>query len=163
MVIEDLEFSGLADPAPVLVRGSAEECDGVGEASGDVAILVFGESFADGELAEPDLGGFAFGFGSVDPAEEGSSRLSAIRECENSLKRLGTDWIDSYQVHSFDDTAPMEETLGALNMLVQQGRVRYVGVSNYAGWQIAKAHGICERLGFERPCSVQAYYSLAGR
>ncbi len=99
----------------------------------------------------------------TDPNAMGSSRLSAIRECENSLKRLGTDWIDLYQVHSFDDTTPLEETLGALNMLVQQGKVRYVGVSNYAAWQIAKADGICQRLGFEQPCSVQAYYSLVGR
>ena len=97
------------------------------------------------------------------PNAFGSSRLSAIRECENSLRRLGTDWIDLYQVHSFDDTTPLDETLRALDMLVTQGKVRYIGVSNYAAWQIAKADGISQRLGLERCCSVQAYYSLVGR
>ncbi len=97
------------------------------------------------------------------PNAGGSSRLSTIRECENSLQRLGTEWIDLYQVHSFDDTTPLEETLRALDMLVQQGKVRYVGLSNYAAWQIAKADGISRRLGLERFCSVQAYYSLVGR
>ena len=70
--------------------------------------------------------------------------LTAIRECENSLRRLGTDWIDLYQVHSFDYTTPLEETLRALDALVQQGKVRYIGLSNYS----AKADGICGRLGF---------------
>ena len=97
------------------------------------------------------------------PNAGGSSRLAMIRECENSLQRLGTDWIDLYQVHSFDETTPMEETLRALDQLVQQGKVRYVGVSNYAAWQLAKADGICRQLGLERCCSVQAYYSLVGR
>ncbi|MDJ0788369.1 MAG: aldo/keto reductase [Myxococcota bacterium] len=97
------------------------------------------------------------------PNAGGSSRLSAIRECENSLERLGTEWIDLYQVHSFDDTTPLEETLRALDTLVQQGKVRYIGLSNYAGWQIAKADGISRRMGLERFCSVQAYYSLVGR
>ncbi len=97
------------------------------------------------------------------PNAAGASRLSAFRECENSLKRLGTDWIDLYQVHSFDNTTPLEETLRALDTLVQQGKVRYIGLSNYAGWQIAKADGISRRLGLERFCSVQAYYSLVGR
>ncbi len=97
------------------------------------------------------------------PNNMGTSRLSAIRECENSLRRLGTDWIDLYQVHSFDDTTPMEETLRALDTLVRQGKVRYIGLSNFAAWQIAKADGISQRFGLERYCSVQAYYSLVGR
>lgn len=97
------------------------------------------------------------------PNAGGSSRLSMIRECENSLKRLGTDWIDLYQVHSFDATTPLEETLRGLDQLVRQGKVRYVGVSNYAAWQLAKADGICRHQGLERLCSVQAYYSLVGR
>nr|XP_061840643.1 1-deoxyxylulose-5-phosphate synthase YajO-like [Nerophis lumbriciformis] len=97
------------------------------------------------------------------PNAGGSSRLAMIRECENSLQRLGTDWIDLYQVHSFDETTPLEETLRGLDDLVRQGKVRYVGVSNYAAWQLAKADGICARLGLERLCSVQAYYSLVGR
>lgn len=97
------------------------------------------------------------------PNARGSSRLAMIRECENSLRRLGTDWIDLYQVHSFDATTPLEETLRGLDDLVRQGKVRYIGVSNYAAWQLAKADGISGRLGLERCCSVQAYYSLVGR
>ncbi|MYH26132.1 MAG: aldo/keto reductase [Holophagales bacterium] len=97
------------------------------------------------------------------PNSMGAGRISAIRECESSLRRLGTDWIDLYQVHSFDYTTPLEETLRSLDALVQQGKVRYIGLSNYAGWQIAKADGISQRLGLERFCSVQAYYSLVGR
>ncbi len=97
------------------------------------------------------------------PNSMGTGRLSAIRECENSLRRLNTDWIDLYQVHSFDHTTPLEETLRALDTLVQQGKVRYIGLSNYAAWQIAKADGISQRLGLEKFCSVQAYYSLVGR
>lgn len=97
------------------------------------------------------------------PNAGGSSRLSMIRECEDSLRRLGTDWIDLYQVHSFDATTPLEETLRGLDQLVRQGKVRYIGVSNYAAWQLAKADGICRGLGLERLCSVQAYYSLVGR
>lgn len=97
------------------------------------------------------------------PNAGGSSRLAMIRECENSLQRLGTDWIDLYQVHSFDETTPLEETLRGLDQLVRQGKVRYIGVSNYAAWQLAKAGGICGQLGLERLCSVQAYYSLVGR
>jgi aryl-alcohol dehydrogenase-like predicted oxidoreductase len=93
----------------------------------------------------------------------GTSRLSIMREVEKSLTRLGTDWIDLYQVHSFDHTTPLEETLRALDDCVRQGKVRYIGLSNFAGWQIAKADGVAQRLGTERFCSVQAYYSLVGR
>jgi aryl-alcohol dehydrogenase-like predicted oxidoreductase len=93
----------------------------------------------------------------------GTSRLAIMREVEGSLKRLGSDYIDLYQVHSFDATTPLEETLSAMDDLVRQGKVRYTGLSNFAGWQIAKADGLARLLGTERFCSVQAYYSLAGR
>ncbi|MBP0016379.1 MAG: aldo/keto reductase [Cyanobacteria bacterium SBLK] len=97
------------------------------------------------------------------PNAVGTGRLAAMREVEDSLQRLGTDWIDLYQVHSFDVTTPLEETLRALDTLVKQGKVRYIGLSNFAAWQIAKADGIAQRSGWERFCSVQAYYSLVGR
>jgi len=103
-----------------------------------------------------------FPFGNL-PNALGTSRLAIMREAEDSLKRLGTDWIDLYQVHSFDVTTPLEETMRALETLVQQGKVRYIGLSNFAAWQIAKADGIARQLGTERFCSVQAYYSLVGR
>lgn len=93
----------------------------------------------------------------------GLSRLAINREVEGSLKRLGTDYIDLYQVHHFDTTTPLEETLRTLDDLVRSGKVRYIGLSNFAGWQIAKAMGISERLGLNAFCSVQAYYSLVGR
>lgn len=87
----------------------------------------------------------------------GTSRLAITREVEASLKRLGTDYIDLYQVHSWDTTTPIEETLRALDDLVHQGKVRYIGLSNFTGWQIAKADGIAKLMGTERFCSVQSY------
>lgn len=100
---------------------------------------------------------------SKQPNAMGTSRLAIIREVEDSLQRLGTDWIDLYQVHSFDETTPLAETLRALDAVVKQGKVRYIGLSNFAAWQIAKADGLARQLGTERFCSVQAYYSLVGR
>ncbi|MFD0980083.1 aldo/keto reductase [Tropicimonas aquimaris] len=97
------------------------------------------------------------------PNDLGTSRLAIMREVEGSLKRLGTDYIDLYQVHNFDITTPLEETLRALDDLVRQGKVRYIGLSNFAGWQIAKADGMARLLGTERFVSAQSYYSLAGR
>lgn len=93
----------------------------------------------------------------------GCSRAAIIREVELSLSRLGTDYIDLYQVHNYDHTTPLEETLKALDDLVRQGKVRYIGLCNYAGWQIAKADGIAKLLGTERFCSAQSSYSLVGR
>ncbi|KAF0675959.1 aldo/keto reductase [Profundibacterium mesophilum] len=100
---------------------------------------------------------------STGPNDLGSSRLAIMREVEASLKRLGTDYIDLYQVHTFDYTTPLEETLRALDDLVRQGKVRYIGLSNFAGWQIAKADGLARQLGCERFVSAQSYYSLVGR
>lgn len=93
----------------------------------------------------------------------GNSRASITREVEASLKRLGTDYIDLYQLHQWDASTPIEETLRAMDDCVRQGKVRYIGLSNSAAWQIMKADGIAERLGLERFCSLQAYYSLVGR
>jgi aryl-alcohol dehydrogenase-like predicted oxidoreductase len=95
--------------------------------------------------------------------QRGASRYHLIDACKASLKRLGHDHIDLYQIHGFDPVTPIEETLRALETLVQHGHVRYVGVSNWAAWQIAKAIGISERLGIARPESLQAYYTIAGR
>lgn len=93
----------------------------------------------------------------------GTSRVAVMREIEASLDRLGTDRVDLYQVHSWDTTTPIDETLRALNDCVRQGKVRYIGLSNFAAWQIAHADGVARVLGTERFCSVQAYYSLVGR
>jgi len=93
----------------------------------------------------------------------GASRQHILDGVRATLKRLQTDHIDLYQIHGFDPATPIEETLRALDQLVRQGDVRYVGVSNWAAWQVAKALGISERLGLARIDSLQAYYTLAGR
>jgi aryl-alcohol dehydrogenase-like predicted oxidoreductase len=95
--------------------------------------------------------------------DAGLSRRHIMQSCENSLKRLGTDYIDLYIVHSFDFMTPLEETLSALNDLVHQGKVRYLGCSNYFAWQLMKALSIAEKHHWEKFVSLQAYYSLVGR
>lgn len=93
----------------------------------------------------------------------GLSRKHIINACEDSLRRLGTDYIDLYQLHNFDSFTPLEETLSALNTLVEQGKVRYIGCSNFAGWQLMKAVGISERKGYQPLISQQVNYSLVAR
>jgi aryl-alcohol dehydrogenase-like predicted oxidoreductase len=97
------------------------------------------------------------------PNDAGLSRHHIISGCEASLRRLGTDHIDLYQVHEWDGVTPLEETLEALDSLVTSGKVRYVGASNYAGWQLMKALGTSDRLGLTRFVSQQIYYSLQAR
>jgi aryl-alcohol dehydrogenase-like predicted oxidoreductase len=97
------------------------------------------------------------------PNDAGLSRHHIITGCEASLRRLRTDHIDLYQVHEWDGQTPLEETLAALEHLVQAGKVRYVGVSNYAGWQLMKALGTAEREHLPRFVSQQIYYSLQER
>jgi aryl-alcohol dehydrogenase-like predicted oxidoreductase len=99
----------------------------------------------------------------TEPNDVGLSRHHILEACENSLRRLRTDYIDIYQIHSFDPFAPFEETLRALDDLVRQGKVRYVGCSNLAAWQMMKALAISEQRGFERFVSLQAYYSIGAR
>jgi len=105
----------------------------------------------------------AFGQTGEGPNGRGNSRYHLIDACKASLKRLQLDHIDLYQIHGFDVATPIEETVRALDTLVQHGHVRYVGVSNWAAWQIMKALGISERMGLHRFESLQAYYTLAGR
>jgi len=97
------------------------------------------------------------------PNMVGLSRHHVIEGCEASLRRLRTDHIDLYQVHEWDGSVPLEETLSALDQLVSDGKVRYVGVSNFAGWQLMKALGVSERHGLARFVSQQIYYSLQER
>lgn len=93
----------------------------------------------------------------------GASRYHIIDGVKASLRRLQLDHVDLYQIHGFDPATPIEETVRALDTLVQHGHVRYVGVSNWAAWQIVKALGIAERLGLARFETLQAYYTIAGR
>ena len=97
------------------------------------------------------------------PNDSGLSRHHIISGCEASLRRLGTDHIDLYQVHEWDGQTPLEETLHALDDLVRSGKVRYVGVSNYTSWQLMKALGIAGRLDLAPLVSQQIYYSLQAR
>ena len=97
------------------------------------------------------------------PNDAGLSRHHIVTGCEASLRRLRTDHIDLYQLHEWDGVTPLEETLAALELLVQAGKVRYVGTSNYAGWQLMKALGLADRLGLPRFVSEQIYYSLQAR
>ncbi|MBV8584986.1 MAG: aldo/keto reductase [Verrucomicrobia bacterium] len=97
------------------------------------------------------------------PNEGGASRYHIIRECENSLRRLRTDYIDLYQIHEWDGETPLDETLEALDTLVRTGKVRYIGCSNYSGWHLMKALAISDRRNYVRYVSQQIYYSLQAR
>jgi aryl-alcohol dehydrogenase-like predicted oxidoreductase len=138
----------LIDTADVYSDGLSEEI--VGEAvkdKRDDLLLATKVRFSMGESAN----------------DEGLSRHHIIRGCEASLRRLQTDWIDLYQVHEWDGSTPLEETLAALESLVSSGKVRYVGVSNFAGWQLMKALGIAQRDHLPGFASQQIYYSLQER
>lgn len=104
-----------------------------------------------------------FGETGSGPNTRGASRGHIQDGLKASLKRLQLDHVDLYQIHGFDAATPIEETVRALDQLVRQGHVRYVGVSNWAAWQIVKALGVAERLGLSRFESLQAYYTVAGR
>jgi aryl-alcohol dehydrogenase-like predicted oxidoreductase len=93
----------------------------------------------------------------------GSSRFHLIRACEAALKRLGTDYVDLFQLHGFDALTPVEEVLSALDDLVRAGKIRYVGVSNFSGWHLMKSLGVADRYGYPRYVANQTYYSLVGR
>lgn len=93
----------------------------------------------------------------------GYSRRGIIQEVEKSLKRLDTDYIDLYQLHGFDNNTPIEEVLSTLNDLVRSGKIRYIGLSNFTGWQLAKAQMIADKHGFEKFISSQNQYSLVTR
>jgi aryl-alcohol dehydrogenase-like predicted oxidoreductase len=97
------------------------------------------------------------------PNDTGSSRFALLRAVEASLKRLGTDYIDLYQLHGFDAVTPIEETLRTLDDLVTAGKIRYIGCSNFSGWHLMKSLAISDRHGWARHVAHQAYYSLVGR
>jgi aryl-alcohol dehydrogenase-like predicted oxidoreductase len=97
------------------------------------------------------------------PQDWGVSRARLLRAVEDSLRRLGTDYIDILQLHAFDGSTPVEELMGTLDLLIAAGKVRYAGVSNYPGWQLMKAQAAAERHGWPRLVAHQVYYSLVGR
>ncbi|MGK2910223.1 MAG: aldo/keto reductase [Sphingobium sp.] len=139
------------DTANVYGNGASEEILGQ-------AITSLGLNRNDLVLATKVFGPMGEG-----PNARGNSRYHIMQQVRESLTRLGTDHIDLYQIHGWDAVTPIEETVRALDDLVRQGHVRYVGVSNWPAWAVAKAIGISERLNAARFESVQAYYSIAGR
>lgn len=103
---------------------------------------------------------FRFGSG---PNDVGSSRMHLTQAIEGSLRRLGTDHIDLFQLHGFDASTPIEETLSTLNDLIRAGKLRYIGCSNFSGWHLMKSLAVSQRYGWARYVAHQAYYSLIGR
>ena len=97
------------------------------------------------------------------PGDAGSSRARLVTACEASLRRLGTDYIDLFYLHAFDAFTPVEEVLGTLDVLIAQGKIRYIGVSNFSGWHVMKSLAVSEKYGFPRYVANQTYYSLVGR
>jgi aryl-alcohol dehydrogenase-like predicted oxidoreductase len=139
------------DTADVYSEGLSEEITGA-------AIRNSGRSRSDVVLATKVFGSVGKGVN-----DRGASRGHIMDGVKASLKRLGTDYIDLYQIHGTDPVTPIEETVRALDDLVREGLIRYVGVSNWPAWRIMKALGIADRLGLDRIASLQAYYTIAGR
>jgi aryl-alcohol dehydrogenase-like predicted oxidoreductase len=138
----------LFDSADVYSTGLAEEILGKAVAGRRDKVLISTKAT------------FRFGPG---PNEVGSSKYHLIASVEGSLRRLGTDYIDLFQLHGFDALTPIEETLGTLNDLVQAGKIRYIGCSNFSGWHLMKSLAISDKYGWARYVANQAYYSLIGR
>jgi aryl-alcohol dehydrogenase-like predicted oxidoreductase len=137
------------DTADVYARGESEE--------------IVGKALADGRRDNVVLATKFHGTMGDDPNEAGNSRRWIFREVEASLKRLGTDWIDLYQVHRWDPWTDHEETLGALTDLVAQGKVRYIGSSTYPAAQIVKAQWVAHERGLQRFVCEQPPYSILAR
>ena len=138
----------LIDTANVYTRGSSEEI--IGEAlkgKRDKVVLATKARF--NMLGLPNTGG--------------NSRINLVAECERSLKRLKTDWIDLYQVHQWDGETPIEETMEALDGLIRAGKVRYVGCSNFSGWHIMKGMAAAKEGGYQPFVSQQIHYTLQAR
>ena len=145
-----LEAGGnFVDTADVYENGTSEEIVGraIKDARRDELVLATKIRFPMGD----------------GPNDVGLSRKHILSGCEASLRRLGTDYIDLYQVHMWDAATPLEETLSALTDLVRAGKVRYIGASNFTGWQLVKAVYVSELEGFERFVSLQPQYSLVER
>ena len=136
------------DTADMYSRGTAEE--------------ILGQAIKGrrSEVLLSTKGTFPMGDG---PNECGSSRYHLTRTINGSLKRLGTDYIDLYQLHGFDATTPVEETLATLDEFVRAGKIRYIGCSNFSGWHLMKSLAASDRLNLTRYVAHQAYYSLVGR
>ena len=109
------------------------------------------------------VGNVMGGAGNEAPLTGGSSRRWILKACDDSLRRLGTDWIDIYYIHRDDERTPLAETIAALGSLIDAGKIRYFGVSNFRGWRIAEVMRWCDRLGVTPPVVCQPYYNLLNR
>lgn len=138
----------LFDTANVYSRGGSEEI--LGEALKGIRQEVLISTKATFHMGE-------------GPNDYGSSRHHLIRQCEASLRRLQTDYIDVYHMHGFDAVTPVEETLRTLDDLVQSGKVRYIACPNFSGWHLMKSLSVSEKYGWNKYIAHQAYYSLIGR
>ncbi len=139
------------DTANVYSEGQSEQF--VGQALKDIGV-----ARQDVIIATKGMGPMGVG-----PNDSGYSRQHLLAQVDASLDRLSLDHVDLYQIHGWDPLAPMEEGLRALEDIVRSGRARYVGVSNWAAWQIARALGIAERRGWDRFVSNQAFYAVSAR
>src|SRR3989475_7241744 len=139
----------LIDTADVYSRGESEE--------------IVGKALAGGKRDQVVLATKVHGSMGDDPNQRGNSRRWMIAEVENSLRRLGTDWIDLYQIHRPDPDTDIDETLGALTDLVRDGKVRYLGSSTFPGHMIVEAQWVAERRGRERFVCEQPPYSILVR
>jgi aryl-alcohol dehydrogenase-like predicted oxidoreductase len=138
----------LFDSADVYSGGAAEEILGAAIKGRRDSVLI------------STKGGFRT---SPGPNNTGSSRFHILQTVEASLRRLGTDYIDLYQLHSFDALTPVEEALSTLDTLVKAGKIRYIGCSNFSGWHLMKSLAVSDKYGWTRYVAHQAYYSLIGR
>lgn len=138
----------LFDTADVYSEGASEEVLGAAIKGRRGAVLISTKT------------GLPMGDG---PNDAGSSRFRLIRAVEDALRRLRTDYLDLLQLHAFDAGTPVEEVLSTLDSLVRAGKVRYVGVSNFSGWQVMKSLAVADRHGWPRYVAHQVYYSLVGR
>jgi aryl-alcohol dehydrogenase-like predicted oxidoreductase len=136
------------DTADVYSRGAAEE--------------ILGKAIAGkrNQLLLSTKASFSMGNG---PNDYGSSRQHLVKSCEDSLKRLKTDYIDIYHMHGFDGLTPVEETLGTLDGLIQSGKIRYIACSNFSGWHLMKSLSVSEKYGWNKYIAQQVYYSLLDR
>ncbi|WP_315745269.1 MULTISPECIES: aldo/keto reductase [unclassified Bradyrhizobium] len=138
----------LFDTADVYSNGASEEVLGAAIKGRRDAVLISTKT------------GLPMGDG---PNDAGTSRLRLVRSVDDALKRLGTDYIDLLQLHAFDAATPLAEVLATLDALVRAGKIRYVGVSNFPGWQIMKSLALADAQGWPRYVAHQVYYSLVGR
>lgn len=152
-----------------LVRGAVDAginfIDTANVYSGGLSEKITGQALRDLGIARQDVVIATKALGPMGKGinDSGASRYHLMNQIDASLERLQLDHVDLYQIHGWDPVTPMEETLRALDDIVRSGRARYIGVSNWAAWQIAKSLGLSELKGLEKFASLQAYYSLAGR